>query len=54
MGRLTELYDYLNRDYEVSGDDKLLFTHLAITPELKRHRKKLARERKKRTTKETL
>ena len=47
MGRATELTHYLNLRYEPSGDDKMVFHSLSITPELKAERKRWVKARKK-------
>jgi len=46
MGRVTQLYDYLNRDPKDLTPDfiKANYTHLEITPGLKEKRKKYRKQ----------
>lgn len=48
MGRITQLFDYLKRDPAEFGKDFVLsnYTHIEITPELKKLRKTLKWYRK--------
>ena len=53
MGRLSEYFDYINKEKEVGAEyDAVNYTHMTVTDELKGLRKNLLRERRVRDNKD--
>lgn len=53
MGRLSEYFDYINKEKEISAEyDMLNYTHITVTDELKKLRKKILSEKRAKNSKD--
>lgn len=52
MGRITEYFDYINQPKEISVEyDMLNYTHITVTDDLKKLRKKVLSEKRAKNSK---